>query len=138
MHPSDHVPGAPSSDEQGATEAAGDLHVTVPYAHARRPTDLSTVRRFRLTVVEGPGTGATWESASDVCGLGSHPLNDFPLEDSTVSRFHQAAMADRTTHGTQRCAGRRRLPDGWARCAAGAPSTAGQQQAGRGDGACLG
>jgi DNA-binding NtrC family response regulator len=88
MHPSDRDPGAPSSDEQGAAESSGDLHVTVPYEHARRPTVLPTVRRFRLTVVEGPGTGATWESASDVCSLGSHPLNDFPLEDSTVSRFH--------------------------------------------------
>ncbi len=70
------------------TPEGGNLHETLPYEHARRPEGLPTVRRFRLTVVEGPGVGTVWESASDVCSLGSHPLNDFPLDDSTVSRFH--------------------------------------------------
>ena len=72
------------------SKAAGDdaLHVTLPYEHARRAYDASTVRRFRLTVVEGPGAGTVWESTADTCSVGSHPLNDFTLDDSTVSRFH--------------------------------------------------
>ncbi|XXF77913.1 sigma 54-interacting transcriptional regulator [Myxococcaceae bacterium GXIMD 01537] len=88
MQPSDSDTGAPSRVAGDAKEVPGDLHVTVPYEHARRPSDSPTVRRFRLTVVEGPGTGATWESAADGCSVGSHPLNDFTLEDPTVSRFH--------------------------------------------------
>ncbi|WP_235685440.1 MULTISPECIES: sigma 54-interacting transcriptional regulator [Corallococcus] len=64
------------------------LHVTLPYEQARRPGDLPVVRRFRLSVVEGPGVGAMWESTADTCSVGSHPLNDFTVEDSTVSRFH--------------------------------------------------
>ncbi len=46
------------------------------------------MRRFLLTVVEGPGAGTVWDSASDSCSLGSHPSNDFTLDDPTVSRFH--------------------------------------------------
>ncbi|HZI05342.1 MAG TPA: sigma 54-interacting transcriptional regulator [Archangium sp.] len=88
MQPPDRTRGATSPQEPGAAEAPEALHVTVPYPGARRPGELPSVRRFRLTVVEGPGTGTTWESSSDVCSLGSHPLNDFPLEDATVSRFH--------------------------------------------------
>ncbi len=95
MSPPDRNRGEPPSPEQESQESqelppptGGNLHETLPYEHARRPTDLPTVRRFRLTVVEGPGVGTTWESASDVCSIGSHPLNDFPLDDSTVSRFH--------------------------------------------------
>src|SRR5437879_4875870 len=34
------------------------------------------VRRFRLTVVEGPKAGLTWESSSDRCSVGFHPSND--------------------------------------------------------------
>jgi two-component system response regulator GlrR len=48
------------------------------------------VRRFRLTVVEGPQgkTGTTWESSGDRCSIGFHPSNDLVVEDPTVSRFH--------------------------------------------------
>jgi two-component system, NtrC family, response regulator GlrR len=62
--------------------------VTRPYAHVQRPSEMPAVRRFVLTVVEGPGAGAVWNSVSDACSIGSHPSNDFPLEDETVSRFH--------------------------------------------------
>ncbi|MDC0712530.1 sigma 54-interacting transcriptional regulator [Stigmatella sp. ncwal1] len=72
----------------GETAEGGKLQETLPYEHGRPPGGGPVVRRFRLTVVEGPGVGSTWESASDVCSIGSHPLNDFPLDDSTVSRFH--------------------------------------------------
>jgi two-component system, NtrC family, response regulator GlrR len=52
------------------------------------PATAPTVRRFRLTVVEGPGRGATWESAGPTAQLGSHESNDLVLADPTVSRFH--------------------------------------------------
>jgi two-component system response regulator GlrR len=54
--------------------------------NARLPP--GAVRRFRLTVVEGPKTGLTWESSSDRCSIGFHPSNDLVVEDATVSRFH--------------------------------------------------
>ena len=50
----------------------------------RRP---GTVRRFRLTIVQG-APAASWESSSDRCSIGSHPSNDLAIEDTTVSRFH--------------------------------------------------
>src|SRR5439155_13643888 len=46
------------------------------------------VRKFRLTVVEGPKAGLTCESSSDRCSIGFHPSNDLVVEDATVSRFH--------------------------------------------------
>jgi two-component system response regulator GlrR len=46
------------------------------------------VRRFRLTIVEGPKSGLSWESSSDRCSIGFHPSNDLVVEDATVSRFH--------------------------------------------------
>ncbi|HEX4460941.1 MAG TPA: sigma 54-interacting transcriptional regulator [Polyangia bacterium] len=46
------------------------------------------VRRFRLTIVEGPKAGLSWESSSDRCSIGFHPSNDLVVEDATVSRFH--------------------------------------------------
>jgi DNA-binding NtrC family response regulator len=54
--------------------------------NARLPP--GAVRRFRLTVVEGPKTGLSWESSSDRCSVGFHPSNDLVVEDATVSRFH--------------------------------------------------
>ena len=53
------------------------------------------VRRFRLTVVEGPKAGLTWESSSDRCSIGFHPSNDLVVDDATVSRFHcEVRIAD--------------------------------------------
>jgi transcriptional regulator with PAS, ATPase and Fis domain len=49
---------------------------------------VAAVRRFLLTVVEGPGAGTVWDSVSDACSIGSHPSNDVSLDDPTVSRFH--------------------------------------------------
>ena len=57
------------------------------------------VRRFRLTVVEGPKAGMTWESSSDRCSIGFHPSNDLVVEDATVSRFHcEVRIADDGAH----------------------------------------
>jgi two-component system response regulator GlrR len=75
-------------EQQLSATEGGSLHQTLPYEHARRPGEPPTVRRFRLSVVEGPGIGTHFESASDVCSVGSHPLNHFQLDDATVSRFH--------------------------------------------------
>ncbi len=55
---------------------------------------LGTVRRFRLSVVEGGGAGASWSSDSDRCSIGSHASNDMVLEDSAVSRFHCEITVD--------------------------------------------
>jgi two-component system, NtrC family, response regulator GlrR len=46
------------------------------------------VRRFQVTVTEGPSAGTTWAQAAERCAIGSHPSNDLVIEDSTVSRFH--------------------------------------------------
>jgi two-component system, NtrC family, response regulator GlrR len=57
------------------------------------------VRRFRLTLVEGPKAGLTWESSSDRCSIGFHPSNDLVVEDATVSRFHcEVRIADDGAH----------------------------------------
>ncbi len=61
---------------------------TLPLAGARARIDPAAVRRFQLTIVEGPQVGATRQSHSDKCSIGSHPLNDFVIDDPTVSRFH--------------------------------------------------
>src|SRR5262249_36616471 len=77
------APGTPAGTERtphslraGETSADG----------ARRAPD--AIRRFRLTIVEGPDVGASRESTSDRCSIGSHPLNDLVIADPTVSRFH--------------------------------------------------
>jgi transcriptional regulator with GAF, ATPase, and Fis domain len=52
-----------------------------------RPTG-AIVRRFRLTVLDGPKPGTSWQSQSDRCSIGFHESNDLVIEDPTVSRFH--------------------------------------------------
>jgi len=73
--------------DPAAAKAEDELHVTRPHG-PRRGIDPSSVRRFRLTVVEGPQPGTVWESGADRCSIGSHALNDLVLDDETVSRFH--------------------------------------------------
>ena len=80
--PDDTVPG-----ETAAAPGAGADARTLPIPDAR-PAVASSVRRFRLSVVEGPSRGRVWESSSDRCSIGSHELNDLVLDDATVSRFH--------------------------------------------------
>ncbi len=60
---------------------------TLPFGSNRVPNDLA-VQRFRLVVVDGPDRGRAWDSEADRCSVGSHPSNDFIVEDGTVSRFH--------------------------------------------------
>jgi transcriptional regulator with GAF, ATPase, and Fis domain len=47
-----------------------------------------SVRRFRLAVVDSSKPKAEYLSTKESCSIGSHPLNDFVLDDPTVSRFH--------------------------------------------------
>ena len=91
MSPVDRPRGAGSTQKEGEAPEipdAEDVSVTRPYAHAPRSSESPAVRRFLLTVVEGPGAGTVWDSVSDACSIGSHPSNDFNLDDPTVSRFH--------------------------------------------------
>jgi transcriptional regulator with GAF, ATPase, and Fis domain len=65
---------------------------TLPIEGAR-PTG-AVVRRFRLTVIDGPKPGTTWQSQSDRCSIGFHESNDLVIEDPTVSRFHCEVRID--------------------------------------------
>ena len=70
---------------------------TLPFGGARLAFGPGTVRRFRLTVVEGgPKAGQSAESSSDRCSIGFHPSNDLNIEDPTVSRFHCEIRTDGT------------------------------------------
>ena len=60
---------------------------TMTHGMAAAPA-IHTVRGFRLTVVEGPGEGKSWQSEGDRCSIGSFANNDFVIEDATVSRYH--------------------------------------------------
>ncbi len=64
------------------------IETTLPIAGARLAIHPADVRRFQLTVVEGPLSGSRRQSDSDHCSIGLHPLNDFVIDDPTVSRFH--------------------------------------------------
>ena len=66
-------------ESAGETTATGDLD---------QSAFSSTVRRFRLRVVEGSDLDQIHESQMDLVQIGSHALNDLRLRDSTVSRFH--------------------------------------------------
>ena len=46
------------------------------------------VRRFRLTVMEGPAAGLSWQSSGDSSSIGSQAGNDLHVFDPTVSRYH--------------------------------------------------
>jgi two-component system, NtrC family, response regulator GlrR len=55
---------------------------------------VSSVRRFRLRIVDGGEVGHVFESTRDRVQLGSHPLNDLLLDERTVSRFHCEVFVD--------------------------------------------
>jgi two-component system, NtrC family, response regulator GlrR len=78
------IPTAPGESE-GADSKPGNE--TIGFGPPRARIDPS-VQRFKISVVTGPGAGTVWESTTDRCQIGSHPLNDLILEDATVSRFH--------------------------------------------------
>jgi two-component system, NtrC family, response regulator GlrR len=106
MNPDSNRPGDPdktAEDDQGFRNTSRDVPVQagveMPSQRdegtlTHRPSGVAplaegeTVRRFRLTVIEGPGAGQVRESSDDRCQVGSHPLNDLVIDDPTVSRFH--------------------------------------------------
>ncbi|NVJ12741.1 sigma 54-interacting transcriptional regulator [Myxococcus sp. AM010] len=59
-----------------------------------RPGTTGAVRRFRFTVLEGPQQGQSKDSNADTFSIGSHGLNDFVIEEPTVSRFHCEVKVD--------------------------------------------
>ncbi len=77
-------------DLAGAEKSAGNTAWVAEPRHAAK----GTVRRFRLTVVDGPARGVTWQSTTDRCSIGSHIRNDLVIDDPTVSRFHCEVLVD--------------------------------------------
>jgi DNA-binding NtrC family response regulator len=71
------VRGRPRKSEFHATQELAD--------NAPRQT---SVRRFWLSVTQGPDAGATFTSAGERAVLGTHESADFVLTDPAVSRFH--------------------------------------------------
>src|SRR5262245_8656068 len=68
--------------------SADDLRSGTWVTYARgRPSGLS-VRRCRLSVVEGPDAGLSREFASSTIGVGTLPGADLVLSDKRVSRPH--------------------------------------------------
>jgi two-component system, NtrC family, response regulator GlrR len=79
----------PDRESGGKGRALGDQSATETKLWGDRANKpVTSVRRFRLMVVEGPKAGLSYESTQDHCSIGSHPLNDLVIEDPTVSRFH--------------------------------------------------
>jgi DNA-binding NtrC family response regulator len=76
--------------EQGHDEPGGarGTPVCATVSLDGRPALPGAIRRFHLTVIEGPARGATWQSTGDRCSIGSHHRNDLIIDDPTVSRFH--------------------------------------------------
>ena len=72
-----------------ASEARG----TIPYPQPV-PIVPVNVRRFAVEVVEPAAASARWQSAADVCTIGSSPSNDVVVDDPTVSRYHCEIRVD--------------------------------------------
>ncbi|MFH1808708.1 MAG: sigma 54-interacting transcriptional regulator [Pseudomonadota bacterium] len=67
--------------------------LTAPIATARLQSALS-LRRVRITLLEGPGQGGPRVFDQQTIGLGTHPSNELRLTDETVSRFHARIHQD--------------------------------------------
>ncbi|MFY2561117.1 sigma 54-interacting transcriptional regulator [Corallococcus terminator] len=89
MSISERPPGADRTPSKGE-----DAQQTRPTGSGR-PGFTGAVRRFRFTVLEGPQPGQSKDSNADTFSIGSHALNDFVIEDPTVSRFHCEVRVDR-------------------------------------------
>jgi two-component system, NtrC family, response regulator GlrR len=74
-----------SDDEIDVSELVDSRRAATELLGAPRPV---SVRRFRVTAVAGPASGKSAESSGDRMAIGSHPSNDFVLDDPAVSRFH--------------------------------------------------
>jgi two-component system response regulator GlrR len=78
-------------DDDPAQQMPGAATVTHLDGELAMP---GAVRRFCLTVVEGPARGVAWQSTGDRCSIGSHHRNDLIVDDPTVSRFHCEIVID--------------------------------------------
>ena len=89
----EEAPGVEETDSESSTTTAVNRTPTVGLdrgaGHAA-----SSVRRFRLRIVDGGEVGHVFESTRDRVQLGSHPLNDLLLDERTVSRFHCEVFVD--------------------------------------------
>jgi DNA-binding NtrC family response regulator len=78
---------------RGEPEAAEDVVAeTLPFAAATSPA--GTIRRFKLTVLDGPEPGRSKDPRAGRCSIGHHALNDLVVKDATVSRFHCEVWID--------------------------------------------
>jgi DNA-binding NtrC family response regulator len=65
---------------------------TLPFTAATSPP--GTIRRFKLTVLDGPEPGRSKEPRAGRCAIGHHALNDLVIKDPTASRFHCEVFLD--------------------------------------------
>src|SRR5271167_1242931 len=88
-------PERPEDDETDTEPPVTPVNRT-PTVGLDRPVAavVSSVRRFRLRIVDGGEVGHVFESNGDRVQLGSHPLNDLLLDERTVSRFHCEVFVD--------------------------------------------
>ncbi len=90
-----HGDGPPDEDDTDTEPPVTPVNRT-PTVGLDRPVAavVSSVRRFRLRIVDGGEKGHVFESNGDRVQLGSHPLNDLLLDERTVSRFHCEVFVD--------------------------------------------
>jgi DNA-binding NtrC family response regulator len=72
-------------------EAGGE---TVTFHGAASSIGQGSVRRFRITLVDGPAKGLSFQSTTDRCSIGSSEGNDLVVADPTVSRFHAEVVIE--------------------------------------------
>ncbi|WP_141324187.1 sigma 54-interacting transcriptional regulator [Myxococcus sp. AB025B] len=89
MSTSERPPGADRVPSKGE-----DAQQTRPTGTGR-PGFTGAVRRFRVTLLEGPQPGVYKDSNADTFSIGSHGLNDFVIDEPTVSRFHCEVRIER-------------------------------------------
>src|SRR5208283_227126 len=88
-------PDEPPEDEKDTEPANATPVNRTPTVGLDRPVAaVSSVRRFRVRIVDGGEVGNVFESNGDRVQLGSHPLNDLLLDERTVSRFHCEIFVD--------------------------------------------
>ena len=78
-----------AQDRPGGRDESTEMATTVG-----RGQLTGRVRRFALSVVEGPDAGQKWQSTGSSCSIGSEASNDLVLSDPTVSRYHCELTTD--------------------------------------------
>jgi transcriptional regulator with PAS, ATPase and Fis domain len=75
-------------DEEPEAHPSGPIDLDATTQEIVGQTKHALVRRFRLTVIDGPDAGAACSSTGERLVIGTHVSADFHLRDRTVSRFH--------------------------------------------------